>query len=360
MGKDTPAAPDYRGAAEETAGSDWRMLQEQTRANRPTQVTPWGTMSWEQGEGSVQRNPVTGEMEQIGGDWTQNISLDPRQQQALDDQLGLTAQRSDLASGMMGRVQDEFGDTMDWSQFQDLAGPLDSSERYRQDAGDALYGRATSRLDPRFDQKREATESALRNQGLRPGDEAYDTAMANLGREETDAYQQAGFGADIGAGAEASRGFAMDMQGANYQNTLRQQQIAEQMQQRGFSLNEINAILHGQQVGMPAMPGFNQAGRGSGTDYTGAAQAGYNAEMDQFSADQAAWQSVMNAGSSAMSFSDARLKRSIEYVGSALGRKFYRWVYIWGERGFGVLAHENPDMVVGQLNGYAVVDYGRI
>ena len=28
--------------------------------------------------------------------------------------------------------------------------------------------------------------------------------------------------------------------------------------------------------------------------------------------------------------------------------------------GFGVLAHENPDMVVAQVSGYDVVDYGRL
>jgi SOS response regulatory protein OraA/RecX len=37
------------------------------------------------------------------------------------------------------------------------------------------------------------------------------------------------------------------MSSANYQNQLRQQQIAEDMQRRGYSLNEINAILTGQQ-----------------------------------------------------------------------------------------------------------------
>jgi len=345
MGKKAPPPPDYESAAERTAEGNLANLEAQTRANRPTQITPWGTIEWDEGD---------------GGDWTQNVSLNPQQQEALDAQLGIQVGRSNLAGGMMDRVEDEFGGLMDWSQFQELAGPIGGGSGYNEQAGDALYGRATSRLDPQWEQRSEQTESSLRNQGLRPGDEAYDNAMANMERTRADAYQQAGFGADIGAGAEASRMQGQDLTAANYQNTLRQQQIAEEMQMRGFSLNEINAILTGQQVGMPTAPGFNTAGMVGGADYTGAAQDTYSAEMDAFSADQAMMQSVLSAGAGAMSFSDIRLKRGIEYVGEFLGRQFYRWTYLWGQQGFGILAQDNPDMVAGYVGGYAIVDYRRI
>lgn len=49
------------------------------------------------------------------------------------------------------------------------------------------------------------------------------------------------------------------MQGSAYANQIRQQQITEAMTKRGFSLNEINALLSGQQVGMPGMPNFSNA-----------------------------------------------------------------------------------------------------
>lgn len=362
MGKSAPKAPDYEAAAEQTAAGNLEMLEMQTRANRPDQYTPWGSLTWEEQEGTAGVwNPETRRMEGgTEGGWVQNITLDPDQQAALDQQLALQRQRSELAGGMFGRVEDEFGGLMNWDEFQGLAGPVGGGSEYNQAAEDALYGRATSRLDPRWEQKREQQESALRNQGLRPGDEAYDNAMQELSFQETDAYQQAQYGATIGAGSEASRMQGQDLTAANYQNTLRQQQITEEMQRRGFSLNEINAILTGQQVGMPGMPGFNQAGMVGGADYTGAAQDTYSAEMDAFSADQAMAQSIMNAGAGAMSFCDERLKRCIEYAGSFLGRKFYRFTYIWGEKGFGVLAQENPDMCVATIGGYHVVDYRRV
>jgi hypothetical protein len=345
MGKSAPPPPDYRGAAEETHAGNLEMLEMQTRANRPTQITPWGEVQWTEGP---------------GGQWTQEVLLSPEQQAALDSQLGLQAQRSELAGGMMGRVEREFGDTMDWSQFQELAGPLDRGQKYYDEAGDALYSRATSRLDPQWEAKRESTASQLRNQGLRPGDEAYDRQMEFLSQQETDAYQQAQFGATIGAGQEASRMFGLDQQAANYQNTLRQQQIAEEMQRRGFSLNEINAILHGQQVGMPSQPGFNAAERISGADYTGAARDTYSAEMDAFNAQQAMTQSVLNAGASAMSFSDIRLKRNVVLAGTYNGNRYYEWTWVWGGKGFGVMAHEMPsEFVAVHPSGYLMVDYGR-
>jgi hypothetical protein len=345
MGKSTPEAPDYEAAAESTAAGNLEMMELQTRANRPTQITPWGTVEWTEGD---------------TGDWTQNITLSPGQQEALDAQLGMQTGRSNLAAGMMGRVTDEFGETMDWTGFSEGGGRVEGGDYYGDKAGEAMYGRATSRLDPQWEQRAEQQESALRNQGLRPGDEAYDNAMQTMEQQRTDAYQQAGFGADIAAGQEGARMQGMDIGAGGYNTQLRQQEIAEAMQQRGFSLNEINAILHGQQVGMPSMPGFNTAGVTEGADYSGAAASQYSADMDQFSADQAGWQSVMNAGAGMMSFSDVRLKRSVEYVGRWADRKFYKWTYIWGEKGFGVLAHENPDMVVAAPAGYAIVDYGRL
>jgi hypothetical protein len=346
-GKDTPAPPDYEAAAERTAEGNLELLQEQTRANRPTQVTPWGTSSWEQGE---------------DGNWTQNIQLTPEQQQALNSQLGIGQARSGQAADMLGRMRDEFGDVMNWDQFNEYTTDISGGEEARQAAIDASYGQATSRLDPRYSQRREQTEAQLRNQGLRPGDEAYDTAMANLGREETDAYNQAMYSAILTGGQEGERDQRMDIAAGGYGNTVRQAQIAEEMQRRGFTLNEINALLSGQQVAMPNMPGFVAAGRGQGADYTGAAAAQHGAEMDAFSADQAWMNSLMSgAGSAAMMFSDIRLKHNVKRIGKWLGHNVYTWTWIWGQPGCGVMAHEMPEEYVAvHRTGYLMVDYGRL
>lgn len=345
--KSTPAPPDYTAAAEQTAQGNLELVNAQTEANRPDQYTPWGSSTWEQ-------SPE--------GDWTNTISLTPEQQASLDSQMGIGQQRSDLAAGMFDRVGEEFSGPMNWDDFQAMQTELGTGDEARQSAIDNMYGQATSRLDPQWEQKREQQAAQLRNQGLRPGDEAYDTQMANLAMDENDAYNQAQFSAIQAGGAEGSRVFGMNERSAAFGNTGRQAQIAEEMQRRGFTLNEINAILSGQQIGMPSMPGFNTAERSQAADYMGAAQNQYSADMDAFSADQAAMNSMMSgAGSAAMMFSDARLKRNIKRIGEYLGHTFYSWTWVWGGEGMGVMAHEVPrEFVHVHPSGYLMVDYGRI
>lgn len=349
MGKQsTPKPPDYTEAAERTAQGNIDQINAQTEANRPDQYTPWGSSTWDK---------------DAQGNWTQNINLTPEQQASLDSQMRIGQQRSDLAESMFGRSQQEFGSPMDWDQFGEYQSNLGTGDEARQQAIDEMYEQATSRLDPRMAQSREMQEAQLRNQGLKPGDEAYDYQMARVGENETDAYNQAMYSAIQHGGAEGSRVFGMNKDSAAFGNQVRQAQIAEDMQKRGFSLNEINAILSGQQIAMPNMPGFSQAGVAQGADYTGAARDQYGASMDAFNADQAALNSMMGgAGSMASMFmmSDRRLKRSIKYVGRVLGRRFYRWVYVWGVPGFGVIADENPDMIAGYVGKYAYVDMRKL
>jgi hypothetical protein len=250
--KSTPTPPDYEAAAERTSAGNIELVDAQTQDNRPNQYTPWGSSEWSEDD---------------QGNWTQNIRLSDQQQQALDDQMGIQAGRSDLAGGMFDRVRDEYGGMMDWSQFGDYAANLQGGDEARQEAIDNSYNQATSRLDPRWEQTTEQKEASLRNQGLRPGDEAYDDAMANMDRSRNDAYNQAMFSAIGIGGTEGQRNQQMDLQANNYQNQVRQARVAEEMQRRGFTLNEINAILSGQQIGMPSMPGFNTAERAAGADY---------------------------------------------------------------------------------------------
>jgi hypothetical protein len=85
------------------------------------------------------------------------------------------------------------------------------------------------------------------------------------------------FGQALGSNAQ---NYGMNMQGANYANQIRQQQMTEAMQQRGFSLNEINALLSGSQVQNPQMPNFSQA-------QAAAPAPVYQAGVDQGNFDQA-------------------------------------------------------------------------
>lgn len=379
MSKSTPAAPDYRAAAQEQADSSREVTEQQTWANRPTINTPFGQQTWEV---DPQWDPATG---QYLNTWTQNTNLTPEAQDALNSQQRLQAGRSGLAESLLGRAQSEYGDTMDWSQFDKLAGTPEAgdysgADPYYQKSEDAIYNKFANRMDPRFARDKAAKRTELYNAGLREGDEAYDNAMLDLSQQQNDAYEQAQNQAIIGSGADASRRQAMDlgaggqrfgeqMQSAGYQNTRRQQQIAEQMQKRGFSLNEINAILTGQQVGMPSMPGFNTAQRSEGVQSLSAAQMQGQHDLDAFNASQQAMQGTMSGiAGGAMMFSDRRLKKDIEMMGmSDNGLRTYKFHYIWESAlealHVGYMADEveklYPDCVF-EMHGYKVVNYARV
>jgi hypothetical protein len=337
-GKSKPDTPDYKGAAEATAASDMEALRYQTNANRPTQNTPFGSTEWSK---------------DASGNWTQNTTLNDSSQRALDAELGLKADRQELGQGMMGRAEAEFGEEMDWSALPEVGRGSEARDR----AEENLYGRQTSRLDPQWEQRTEQTEAKLAAQGLRPGDPAYDQAMENMGREKTDAYDRASSSSIAAGGAEADRQY-------NLESSDRNRQLAEAMQKRGFSLNEINAIISGQQTQMPNMPGFNTAGRGAATDYTGAERDQYSASANNASIDNAAWNSALQGatqlGGMAM-MSDRRLKRNITRIGRFKQYPMYLFQYLWGQWAVGVMADEvNQDAVTRLPNGYDMVDLARV
>ncbi len=292
MSKSTPSPPDYKGAAEAQAASSREVTEQQTYANRPDQYTPWGSFTW---DNKRVYDPATG---QNLNKWTQNVTLEPGLQDALDSQIDLQANRSDLANRMYSRAEQEYSNPMNWGDLTDWADRPEANENVRRRAEDALYNRATSRLDPQWEQREDQTRARLIAQGLRMGDDSYDTAMENLGRERTDAYDRATQQAIIGGGDEMKKLFGMEMDAANLQNKQRQAELVEAMQRRGWSLNEINALISGQQVGMPQQPEFSNASRSQPTQYLSAADRQYNAELDAYSAEQAGWNSVLGGLSS--------------------------------------------------------------
>lgn len=258
MSKSSPPPPDYRAAAQEQAQSSREVTEQQTWANRPDQVTPFGSQSW---SNHPQWDPST---QQWLNRWTQTTQLDPDMQAALESQQDLTKNRSDLGNSLFPRAEQEFGKAMDWSKFSKAGAPVGAGQPYYNKAGDAYMSQFNRRNDPMFQRQESQLDTTLRNRGLKPGDEAYDQALADMRQSQGDQRADALDRSIMTSGQEASRMQGMDLTSSNYATQLRQQQIAEEMQRRGFSLNEINALISGQQVGMPAMPSFNTAQRSEG------------------------------------------------------------------------------------------------
>jgi hypothetical protein len=452
MGKATAEPVDYAGAAVAEGEAARGLTEAQTWANRPNQINPWGTINW---SNQPTWDPTTN---QNINQWTQTQELSPALAQALQSQMGLMAGRSDLGYGMMGNIAQDLGQQMNWDQFGDVAqmslqdlpgrwahlqqdipqysttGTLDqlnfagapgvmAPQFGLQRAEDAIYGRAQSRLDPRFAGERQALEIRLRNQGLTPGDQAWQSAMQNQSMGQNDAYQAAMNEAIMGGGQEAQRMFGMEsalrdqytgeveragdfanrasqqeflqrmaagsqgfqdtLQAANFQNqarqgafnermsltdyynNLRQQLINEETQRRGQALNEANALISGQQVGLPQFNNFSNAGVAQTPQLLAAANLTGQQNAANASAANMGWQGLMSGLGSAAGmmgmFSDRRLKKNIKRIGEHNGTPWYSFEYIWGQPSIGVMADEAPPEAVSvHPSGFLMVDYSKV
>jgi hypothetical protein len=423
-----PAAPDYMGATQLQGEISKENLNTQNYANRPTINTPFGSQTW--GTQAV-KDPATG---QVVTSWTQNNSLAPGLQDALNDQMSIQAGRSDLAGSFMNRVASDYSQPMDYSSLPALTsanqvGSLQTGTtdytpglstsfnfgsplpQYDSSFRDTVSNQLMERMRPTHDYQQSQLETKLANQGFTQGSEAYNRALNELnqrqsaerfnaldqsGNEAQRLYNmqmgtaQQGYQQNLGAAqfqnqalgqASAldlanmqarnqamSQQYGLNQQYANQQNQLRQQAIAEQMQRRGMSLNEMNALLSGQQVQMPNMPTFNAAGRAETPNIMGAMQNQYDAQLGAYNAQQAGFNNLLGAGaqlgSAAFMFSDRRLKSNIKRVGThAIGVGIYEYTMM-GMSQRGVIAQEvqavRPDLVKRHASGYLTVNYGGL
>lgn len=224
---------------------------------------------------------------QGGLDYEMFMELNPALQRQFDLQNQVGIGRSEMANDLLGQTRRELGREMNWGGLPQVGSGMDARQR----AEDAIMSRASSRLDPMWNQREEQMKTQLLNQGLDPSSEAYRRSMDDFSRQRNDAYQGAIDQSIATGGAEMSRQFGQD-------STARQQQIAEEMQRQGWSLNKINSALSGQQVGMPSFPSFGQAGTPGTGDYLGAAQAAGQFGSDLFNTDQMFKSQLFGSGAS--------------------------------------------------------------
>ena len=209
-----------------------------------------------------------------------------RQEEALaGDTLGLQSSMTGRIAGMQPFSLDGLPsvDKVDFSgapampTFDTVA-----DDAARQRVEDALYQRATSRLDPEWNQRQTQLETQLVNAGHARGSPGWQQALDDFNRQRTDAYDAARQGAIATGGEEQSRLFGLGattfglnlagrQQGVNEalskfgaDSSLRNQMMAEILAERNQPFNELTAVR-----GLPAgstMPQYNAPGQtGVGT-----------------------------------------------------------------------------------------------
>jgi hypothetical protein len=336
-----PAAPDYRAAAQETAAGNLDAARQATAANRVNQVTPYGNLSYSITGADPYGNPT----------WTATQTLSPAQQQLLDYQNQASLGLGQLANKGLGYVENMLQTPFDTSKLPSTG--FNPSQTYQE-----AY---MQRLAPQLQQGREQLQQQLANKGIDIGSTAYDRAMMQQAQRENDLLA-----------AATTQGFGVGQQ-------ARQSALQEQAYLRNEPLNTLSAVRTGAQVQGPQFVNSAQQATTAGPDILGAAQMGYNAQMGDFNAKQAA-QANLNqglfslGGAGIMAFSDVRLKENIKPVGvMPNGLTLYSFEYkdevkshpLAGDGiHVGVMAQEVeqvfPYAVKTLDDGYKVVDYGLL
>jgi len=231
---DPPAAPDYTGAAQQTAAGNLENTRLATKANRVDTYTPYGSLNYSQ--------PNPDDTDQ----WRADINLSDTGRQLLGYQDAASIGLGQQTGQAPGRVDQSLSQPFDYGSVGDVQ--------------NAAQGAITSRLDPMWAARDESNQAQLYNQGLRPGMQAYDEAMRNFNVGRNDAYQQAILGGI---------------------NTMPQTyQMASSI--RNQPLNELNALRTGAQVTNPTFQQAPQQQATPGANYLGAVSAQGQAGMDAY------------------------------------------------------------------------------
>lgn len=313
MGKaETPAAPDYKAAAEQTAAGNLDMARYATQANRPNEITPYGSRTWTNnrtfdqaaydqamagyspGSGPSQSmNPDGTQGDYLPGtpgsgaapdrnnfytdNWTSTTTLDPRAQQTLDKQFDLSNTYADIAQTGLAKARSTLEDpTLDMTNIPERA------INQGQTAQEAIL----ARLNPQYQMQEEQLRTRLANQGVTAGSEAFNNDFRQFNQGRNDANLQAG------------------LYGIGLDNQNRASALQEQAYLQDRPLNLINALRSGAQVQNPTFGNFAQQQTTAGPNYSGAANDQYGAALDASNAQNAANSGFMGGlfslGSSAL------------------------------------------------------------
>jgi hypothetical protein len=252
MGKPkSPKAPDPAQTAAAQTGSNIATAAANTAMGNVNQVTPQGTLSYNQTGTYKYTDPATGRTYDVPT-FTATQTLSPEQQQLYQTGVGTQQNLADLAKSQSGFLQEY------------MAKPFDGSN----DATEArLMELGRKRLDPLFADQRAAMEQDLANRGIGMGSRAYDSAMNRASQSQNDAYNQLLL-------------------------TGNQQAFAQGQATRNQPINEITALMSGSQVSSPNYASFN-AGQIANTDFAGLQQQGYANQMNNYNQQMQQRNSIM-------------------------------------------------------------------
>lgn len=327
---DTPQPPDpVATSAAQTGTSVATAIANQHLANI-NKVGPDGSVTYAQSGTTKFTDPYTGQSYDLPN-MTQTTTLTPQGQQIHDAGYQTEKNLADLGVSQSGYLKSL------------LAKPYDGSN----DATEArLMELGRKRLDPILQQRTDALQTQLSNQGIKLGSAAYDKAMTLNTQGINDAYDNLLL---TGHNQAYQEGYA------NYTNPI----------------NIINSLQSGSQVQMPQFSA-SAAPQIATTDNAGLINANYAAQAANANAMYNAGQSTLGGlfglGAARIAASDRRLKKNIIKVGktaAGYAKYVYRYLFEAADAPYrtGYMADEVAKFVpeaVSERFGFKVLNYSML
>lgn len=319
-------APDPAATAAAQSSANKATATTQYELGATNQVTPQGTLSYAQ----------NGTWDDGTPKFTATTALSPEQQQLYNTNTQTQQNLGNIGVDQSAKI----GQLLDTPFNTDTA------------TADKIQGIQNEFLDPQWQKQSDALNTQLFNQGIRPGSDAYNTAMLNFSNQRQQGYDQS----------------YLDSYNTGQQAALTQ---------RNQPINEISALLSGSQVSQPNFQSTPTPGVAP-TDVVGAQQqslnqsnVGYNASVAQNSALMGGLFGLGSAalggwGYNGFKTSDRRAKEDITRVGKTdEGLPIYKYRYKGGGMmELGVMAQDvmkvKPEAVARMPNGLMAVNYDQI
>lgn len=295
MGKSSPqapATPDYTGAAVATAAGNKEAAQATADANRVNQVTPYGSLYYDQTGTSAAGNPT----------YTAYQFLSPDQQKLLDSTNSLNNGLMSTANtglkyadnvlskpGVSGwdiQKPQSFGQNINAPQSfgQNMSSPDSFGENIKTPSnfkegnpttgfnpGQSYQDAMMARLSPQIERDRAASDNQLANQGIMQGSEAYNNAKTLLAQQHNDLL-----------GAVTTQGFNTGLAANNQAYGQNRNQYDAEMSANNQNFGQNQALFNSQAAINSQNYGQNQALYNS---QLGANNQNFNQNQAQYGAD---------------------------------------------------------------------------
>lgn len=325
-GSSAPEPPDPQETSAAQTGTNVSTAVANAYLGNVNQVTPDGSLSYDQTGSYTYSDPYTGQTYEIPT-FTATQQLSPEQQAIYDQNQGAELNLATLANDQSAFLNDYMADPFSYNPG--------AHEEWALGLYDDLNRDSISSQEAQL-------HTNLVQRGIAPGSEAYNKEMENF----------------YGGQQNAQNQFLLDSYNTGMQTALTE---------RNQPINEITALLSGSQVSMPSFVNTSMPQIPT-TDNAGIINSAYQNEYNAWAQDQQSRNSLLgglfDAGGSlgaAYIMSDPRLKAEAQPAGEASGMRLWSYRYLGtAKTRVGLMADEVAAVkpwAVRIRDGFAEVNY---